>query len=179
MILDLYTKGLVALGAVSDTIQSKAMKKLSEMPNKLIRTAGDKLFDPKEKVTQKAARLYSFTKYSYALGFGSRIALKQAIRTAEDIQTETMRYIQDIQRDVTRAVEDKIAGFASDILSYIYFLHALLACLGTLFLIPLYKKMTGENIEDGQISPSSVSIKVIDGTSASPAIEDRTSASPD
>jgi hypothetical protein len=166
MILDLYTTGLLALGTVSDTIQFKAIKKLSEIPEKLIDTARDRLLDPNDPITLRASRLYSFTKSSYAFGFGSSIALKELRRTTQDIQRDTSRYIQDIQTDVTRAMEDKIEGFTKDILSYIYFLQALLGCLGTLFLIPLYKKITEKKIED----VSSPEINVLDSNTL--AIED-------
>ena len=152
MVLDLYTTGVVALGAVSDTIQIKAMEKISEIPNKLIETVGDRLLNPNDPITLRSARLYSFMKSSYAFGFGSSIALKELRRTAEDIQTETTRYIQDIQRAANRAMQDKIEGFTRDVLSYINFLQYLLIMLVSLFLIPLYRKFTGKKIEDRQVS---------------------------
>lgn len=153
MLLDVYETTLVAGGVISDTIQRTAMSKLRDMPDKLIAKAGNRLLNPNDPITLRASRFYSFTKPSYALAFGSSIALKEIRRATEDIQKDTSRYIEDIQTAVTRAMEDELEGFSSDILSYIYLLRGLLGSLATLFLIPLYKKITGKKIEDGQSSP--------------------------
>ena len=176
IIIDLYTVGAVALGEVSDTIQRKAMKQLKDIPDKIKKKTIDRLFNsPDSQSTRLAAQLYSLTETSYALGFGTQMVLKELSRAEEDIQREITRYIEDIQRTVKRAVEDAVIDFTNDVTIYLNLIKGLSVSLGTLFLLPLAKKMMvkdkqGSSVEIEELEDENPVIT--DGSDVPPGIED-------
>ena len=141
IITRLSTVATYSLGTVMDSIEEKAMDQLKNLPNQIKEETLNRLYNEETTITQRAAQLYQFTKLTSVFSFSSTIALTQLEHVTTDIHDDIKRYIEDIQKLLSRAMIKEYNTFIHKIVINLDYIRALIGSLTTVFIFPYFRTL--------------------------------------